>query len=120
MFISNKITENQVLKLNGTLKIAIFFFSGKGKKWWAARQLAEIFKEKDEKINVELIPIEINRAWNETGSRIFEENDIIGIAFPVHESNVPILVRKWMKQLPVAEGKQVFIFDTMMLFSGDS
>ncbi|MHA1792232.1 MAG: EFR1 family ferrodoxin [Promethearchaeota archaeon] len=102
------------------IKIALFMFSGTGNTWWASKELLEIFKELNPEIETTLIPIEKKSAWQGKLEDIFDQNDIIGLSFPVYESSAPKIVRQWIDECPVKDGKKFFIFTTMMIFSGDT
>ena len=107
------------------MKISIFYFSGTGNTWFITEKIKYIFQNK----NIETITYSIERKdleWDEVLPKILIESNIIGIGFPVHASDIPLILKAWIKEKLVIASKkidsikQVFIFDTMAMFSGDT
>jgi Pyruvate/2-oxoacid:ferredoxin oxidoreductase delta subunit len=51
--------------------------------------------------------------------QLIEQADMIGFAYPIYGSDVPIKMLDFIKNIPSVEEKTAFIFTTMLAFSGD-
>jgi len=107
------------------MNIAIFYFSGTGNTWWITEKIKSCLSENN--IKTKLYSIERNDLnWDEMLPNLLKENEIIGIGFPVHGSDVPIIMKDWIQEnlvpasMNLKEEKQTFVYDTMALFSGDT
>ena len=88
--------------------VEIYFFSGTGNTYLAAKKIAETFTKNGCAVN--LFPIE-----KSDPSKI-DLSKTIGLGFPIACWNTYPFVRKFFENLPKAEGAEIFVFTTM----GDS
>ena len=86
----------------------IYFFTGTGNTYLAAKKIASVFEEN--KIAVRLISIE------KADPLEIDFTKTIGLAFPIACWNTYPFVRRFIRNLPQAFGAEIFIFSTM----GDS
>lgn len=91
-----------------TKSVDLYFFTGTGNTFLAAKKIAEVFKENDIKAN--LINIE------KTDPKTIDLSKIIGLAFPIACWNTYPFIRRFIKNLPNAANTEIFVFSTM----GDS
>lgn len=96
------------LKQMNNKNIDIYFFSGTGNTYLAAKKIAEIFTNNGCSVN--LLPIE-----KSDPSKI-DLSKTIGLGFTIACWNTYPFVRKFFENLPKAEGTELFVFTTM----GDS
>ncbi len=88
--------------------VDIYFFTGTGNTYLAARKIKEVFEQNG--CTVRLLNIEQN-----SPSEI-DLSKTIAVAFPVACWNTYPFVRRFIKALPKASGTEAFVFSTM----GDS
>lgn len=89
-------------------KSDIYVFSGTGNTLSIAKKIAEVFNAKNVLTKVHRIEA--------TDPKNVDLNATIGIGCTVACWNTYPLVKKWLKELPVSNGTEVFLFDSM----GDS
>ncbi|MDD5022493.1 MAG: EFR1 family ferrodoxin [Endomicrobiaceae bacterium] len=89
-------------------KSDIYVFSGTGNTLSIAKKIAEVFNSKNVLTKVHRIEA--------TDPKNIELSSTIGIGFTVACWNTYPMVKKWLKALPVSNGTEVFLFDSM----GDS
>lgn len=89
-------------------KSDIYVFSGTGNTLSIAKKIAEVFNAKN--ISAKVHRIEATNPKN------IDFSSTIGIGFTVACWNTYPMVKKWLKALPMANGTEVFLFDSM----GDS
>ncbi len=96
------------------MRIVIYFFSGTGNTAWVVRRLAEQLRALGDEVEAhscekvqaaDLDPA----AW-----------DMLGVAFPVHASFAPQLVRDFLRDLPPGEGTPLFAITTAGYAAGDT
>ena len=88
------------------------YFSGTGNTKYCLKKFLEYYNENDEK---ELYSIEDKKSIE----KIKENNDII-FAYPIHYSDLPIIVRSFIDDnKDIFKNKNIFIITTMGAFSGD-
>lgn len=94
----------------------IWYFSGTGNSWWAANRLGEILTEKGLAAEVR----SIEQADREETARQIEDHDVIGFVYPIHGSDLPLIMKEFLSSLPcTSTEKPVFLCCTQWLFSGD-
>jgi len=107
------------------MKISIFFFSGTGNTWWVTQKIKEVFEEKDHSVGVYSIERK-DLNWENLLPTLLNESDVIGIGFPVYGSQIPFIMRDWVKNILSNYSKEHkkklrgFVYDTMAMFSGDT
>lgn len=110
------------------MKITFFVFSGTGNTWWAVNDFKSLAG--DYMIDAEVISIENSEETTE--DRVIaaiNNSDIIGFAYPVYGSNVPMIMKDFIDRFTSicdANGEQLktplpdaMVICTMMMFSGD-
>ncbi|MBN2027965.1 MAG: EFR1 family ferrodoxin [Actinobacteria bacterium] len=90
--------------------IDFYYFTGTGNTLLVVEKMAEIFKEGGKTVN--LFRIEKSDPCEADTSHV------IGIAFPVAVQSTFRFVWDFVRSLPDAKGSEVFMVDTMMMFSG--
>jgi ferredoxin/flavodoxin len=96
------------------MKIDIYYFSGTGNTAWVVRRLAERLTE----LGDEVVTASCERV---AGSDVDPAAcDVMGIAFPVHASFAPALVRDFVAELPPAAKKPLFAVTTAGYAAGDT
>ena len=89
-------------------KSDIYVFSGTGNTLSIAKKIAEVFNSKS-------IFAKVHRIESTNPNNI-DLNSTIGIGCTVACWNTYPLVKKWLKSLPISNGTEIFLFDSM----GDS
>jgi len=106
------------------MKILLLYFSGTGNTWW----LCQRFKELAEERGAEVALASIEELWSEGMRSIVDrwrESDTVGVAYPVHSSDAPPLLYRFLdgaKDILGGEGdgpEDAFVLTTMQSFSGD-
>ncbi|MHA1733119.1 MAG: EFR1 family ferrodoxin, partial [Promethearchaeota archaeon] len=100
-------------------RVSLFYFSGTGNSWWAAREIEEMLGRAGgitTRISLESPTGKDPKRW----VPILQNADIIGVVFPVYGSTYPRIFRAWLDALPDGEGMPAFVVSTMALFSGDT
>jgi ferredoxin len=107
------------------MEISIFYFSGTGNTWWVSKKLKSIFNQKGH--HAEIYSIEKNKTNLENDFlKIVDKSDLVGIGYPVYGSSVPKIMKDWVNEYLCnytksnQKKKSAFVFDTMVLFSGDT
>jgi len=96
------------------MKIDIYYFSGTGNTAWVVRHLVEHLTE----LGDEVVATSCERvAGSDVNPAVC---DVMGIAFPVHASFAPSLVRDFVAELPHAAGKPLFAVTTAGYAAGDT
>jgi len=107
------------------MKVALFFFSGTGNTW----KITEYIKSYLIELEHETDSYSIERKdldWDEILPKILLKSDVIGIGYPVYGSDIPIIMKDWVKEILCkhskdrADNPRAFVYDTMAMFSGDT
>ena len=95
----------------------LFYFTGTGNTWWCAKTLSEQLELLGVSLSIQSIE-QVDRA---STLALIENSEFIGLAYPIYGSDLPQIMKDFIDDvLPVnAEGKQLFIFCTQLMFSGD-
>lgn len=95
----------------------LFYFSGTGNTWWCAKTLSEQL----EILGVSLSIQSIEQVDRESVVASIENSAFIGLAYPIYGSDLPQIMKDFIDDmLPInIAGKQLFIFCTQLMFSGD-
>ncbi|MCL2485155.1 MAG: EFR1 family ferrodoxin [Endomicrobia bacterium] len=100
-------TKKQLMKSKSA---DIYFFTGTGNTYLAAKKMAEVFEQNA--IPTRLIGINIDK----NNFLEIDHTKTIGIAFPIACWNTYPFVRRFIQNMPQAFGTEIFVFSTM----GDS
>ena len=96
------------------MRINVYYFSGTGNTAWVVKRLAERLTALGDEVVVasceEVAASEVNPA----------DCDVLGLAFPVHASFAPPLVRDFVAALAPAAGKPLFAITTAGYAAGDT
>lgn len=96
------------------VKVDIYYFSGTGNTAWVVKRLVGRLAELGDEVIAtsceNLAAVDVDPA----------ACDVIGIAFPVHASFAPSLVRDFVTDLPPAAGKLLFAVTTAGYAAGDT
>lgn len=90
--------------------IKIYYFSGTGNTLLIARKIKDVFQEKGYEVTLRKITI--------SGCTELEDDCHLGIVVPVAMQSTFPIVWDFIDNLPEGEKRQVFLADTMELFSG--
>ncbi len=107
------------------MQFSIFYFSGTGNTWKITEFIKSYLIELDHDIKTYSIERK-DLDWDEILPKILSESDVIGIGYPVYSSDVPIIMKTWVKEILWKHSKdrvdnpQAFVYDTMAFFSGDT
>ncbi len=99
--------------LNG--KAVIFYFSGTGNTWWAAEKLTKELKLK----GISAQNKSIEQLSYKEANELIADCDSVGFGYPIYGSDLPEVMKGFMRGLSPAGGKDTFIFCTQWIFSGD-
>jgi ferredoxin/flavodoxin len=102
------------MEKEGRMKIDIYYFSGTGNTAWVVRRLAEHLTELGDEVAVMSCERVAGSDVNPAAC------DVIGLAFPVHASFAPSLVRDFVAGLPPAAEKPLFAVTTAGYAAGDT
>lgn len=103
------------------IKFSIFFFSGTGNTWYIAKELQSRFLKNGHK--ADLFAIESPEIDDrEKLKEVIEESDIIGIGFPIHNSEMSEPMKTFLENLPENLSKTVPVFSycTQMYIGGNA
>ncbi|MHA1339192.1 MAG: EFR1 family ferrodoxin [Promethearchaeota archaeon] len=103
------------------MKITIFYFSGTGNTWWITKQISEKLTEM--KHNVKMISIDSYILRDEKYKlKLIEESDIIGIGYPIYNSDIAEPMKLFLEDLPsnLEQTKPVFSYCTQMFVGGNA
>jgi ferredoxin/flavodoxin len=102
------------MEKEGGMKIDIYCFSGTGNTAWVVKRLAERLIEMGDEV--------VAASCENLAAADVEPTacDVVGIAFPVHASFAPSLVRDFVAELPPAAGKPLFAVTTAGYAAGDT
>lgn len=93
--------------------ILAVYFSGTGNTLYAVKKICDCFMEKN--INCRLFNIE-----NEVDPQSFNDADVIIIAYPIHSSFMPFIMKDFIKNNAfLFKDKKIITIVTQMIFSGD-
>lgn len=93
----------------------IFYFSGTGNTAWVSKRLARALTEKGvpaQAYNIEQIKPEQLRA-------LVKGKKYVCFGYPVYGSDIPRPMKDFVLRFPALSQRQVFVFCTQMMFSGD-
>lgn len=96
-------------------KAVIFYFSGTGNTWYVSAELAGYLGQGGIKTGI----YSIETVTPEQAAALVSESDLIGFGYPVHGSDLPRPMVRFIESLPSSDGKQAFVFCTQWLWSGD-
>ncbi len=121
----------------GNMRIPIFYFSGTGNTWWCARTLRDKFNAADHESRI----ISIEQTDAGMTAAIIKSADLVGIGYPIYGSDLPQPMKDFISwnlpdvrngkngnsesrssPIPAQSGstrKQLLVFCTQLLFSGD-
>ena len=93
----------------------IFYYSGTGNTWYVANKMKYYLSSNTGKC--EILSIEdISRLTVQTK---INNADIIGFGYPIYASDIPSPMKKFMQKIRISKNKQIFVFCTQYMFSGD-
>lgn len=97
-------------------RAVILFFSGTGNTWWVADRIKKQLDAKG--INADTVSVDtLTPAKADWWIR---SADLVMFGWPVHGSDMPEPMRRFVESLPVVEkGKHIHVFCTQSAFSGD-
>ncbi len=90
--------------------IDFYFFSGTGNTLLVVKKMKEVFENHDIKVNLYRI--------EKTKEVKFSEDATLGLGFPVAAQSTYKFVWDFIEKLPNGEGREVFMVDTLMMYSG--
>jgi len=106
------------------VRILLCYFSGTGNTWWLCNRFKEMAEERGAEVTLRAMDEFLPKGM---GAIVSEwcDSDVIGLAYPVHSSDAPPLVYRFLQD--VAEGMEdgrrgpehAFVLTTMQSFSGD-
>lgn len=97
-------------------KAAIFYFSGTGNTWWVSGRICKALKDK----GIECTMHSVEQTDPEQAAGLIESCNIAGFGFPVYASDLPYIMKEFMKKLkPGCHAVDSFIFCTQWMFSGN-
>jgi len=97
------------------MKVAMFYFSGTGNTWWVTNKLRQALEECGWNVTTHSIEsIAPNAVAELVGSA-----DVVGFGYPVYGSDVPPIMKDFMRRLPVVDAKTTLVYCTQFLWSGD-
>jgi NAD-dependent dihydropyrimidine dehydrogenase PreA subunit/flavodoxin len=107
------------------LKLAtLFYFSGTGNTWWVTKEIAKRLNDKG--FDCQYYSIELEELKDPNNLlKIVRDCGLIGIGYPIYGSEIPDPMRNFLNILPHVNNKptlaykQLFIYCTQMIFSGD-
>ncbi len=96
------------------MRIGIYFFSGTGNTAWVVRRLAERLRTLGDEVEA--------RSCEKVRAADLDPAvwDVLGVAFPVHASFAPQLMRDFLRDLPPGEGTPLFAITTAGYAAGDT
>jgi len=103
------------------MKVCIFYFSGTGNTWWITTKIVEEFKKLGHE--VKKYPIDSKLLQDDSIKfRIINEYDIIGIGYPIYNSDIAEPMKIFLENLPsnLNETKPVFSYCTQMFVGGNA
>lgn len=107
----NFLAEDNYIQKN----IVIFFFSGTGNTWWVTKNISRALKNRGCRIRT----ISLENIIKTDLDKIIKEAHIVGLGYPIYGSDMPGIVKSFIKDLPEISKKSTFVFCTQWLFSGD-
>jgi len=110
---SREVTATVIIKDDRSA--IIFFFSGTGNTWWVAEEFSKQLSEKGLATKAYSIETVSQQEINE----LIKSSTITGFAYPVHASDLPRPMIKFLRSLPEETGKKTFIICTQWIWSGD-
>lgn len=93
----------------------IFYFSGTGNTYWASEKLSQYLNKKN--INVDTYSIEVIDI--RSANKLIKIADLVGFAYPIYGSDLPYVMKDFMKKLDTFNQKKTFVICTQWKFSGD-
>ncbi len=115
------------------MKVSIFYFSGTGNTWFIAKALESEFETRGAEVAAvsieeiaeiaeieEIEEVKSYKALNqERLNAMIHTSDKIIIGYPIYGSMAPKPMIDFIKSLPDVKGKEVSVFTTLVLASGD-
>jgi len=107
------------------LKLAVlFYFSGTGNTWWVTKEIANRLLDKG--FDCQYYSIELDELKDPNNVlKIVKDCGLIGIGYPIYGSEIPDPMRRFLEMMPIIPqnptfcSKDLFIYCTQMIFSGD-
>ncbi len=90
--------------------VDIYCFTGTGNSLRVARAAADVFEQAGR--NARVLPMEL------VDPKTISTDHAIGLVFPIYVLTAPPLVWDFVRQLPRADGTEIFVIDTLGSFSG--
>jgi ferredoxin/flavodoxin len=103
------------LEDNKSNRAVIFYFSGTGNTWWVSEELAKALTRDSQKVKA----YSIEALTAHEADQLIQHADLTGFGYPIHGSDIPLPMKRFIDQLPQVQNKSAFVFCTQWLWSGD-
>ena len=97
------------------MSFVLFYFSGTGNTRYIARRICETLNSRG--YAAEAVSIEGMRVADVR--TMIDNSSVVGLGWPIYGSDIPRIMKAFIKMMPIVENKPLLTFCTQMAFSGD-
>lgn len=95
--------------------VTIFYFSGTGNTWWVSKEIINKLNAQSQKATA----ISIENISADEADLQLAKSDIAGFGYPIYGSDLPQIMKDFIKRLRQVQAKPIFVFCTQWIWSGD-
>jgi len=97
------------------MSLVLFYFSGTGNTRYIARRICETLSSRGYKARA----VSIENLNTADARTMIDNSSAVGLGWPIYGSDIPTIMQKFIKSMPIVENKPLLTFCTQMAFSGD-
>jgi len=103
------------LEDNNNNQAVVFYFSGTGNTWWVSEEMVKALTRG----GLQAKAYSIEKITDEKAVQLIQNAGIVGFGYPIHGSDLPLPMKKFIERLPLVPDKKAFSFCTQWYWSGD-
>ena len=97
------------------MSLVLFYFSGTGNTRYIARRICDTLSARGYDANA----VSIENMTPMEARTMIDNSSAVGLGWPIYGSDIPNIMKSFIKTMPIVENKPLLTFCTQMAFSGD-
>ena len=97
------------------MSLVLFYFSGTGNTRYIAHRICHTLNGR----GYEAQAVSIEGMSIADARTLVDNSSVVGLGWPIYGSDIPVIMKKFIEEMPIVEKKPLLTFCTQMMFSGD-
>jgi ferredoxin len=103
------------IQKESAMSLVLFYFSGTGNTRYIAHRICHTLNNR----GYEAQAVSIEGMSIADARTLVDNSSVVGLGWPIYGSDIPAIMKKFIKEMPIVEKKPLLTFCTQMMFSGD-